>query len=85
MKLVWESQAKCSALLPPPVRGTSDDQPPVLAGLGHSRHLSTERLGSGEGPRYVWSPRGCRSERPQTTTVLLAPTLSFFNAFVSFS
>lgn len=43
-----------------------------------------ERLGSGEGPRYVWSPRGCRSERPQTTTLLPAPTLSFFNAFVSF-
>lgn len=43
-----------------------------------------ERLGSGERPHYVWSPRGCRSERPQTTTLLLAPTLSFFNAFVSF-
>lgn len=45
MKLVWESQAKCSALLPPPVRGTSDDQPPALAGLGHRRHLSTGEAG----------------------------------------
>ena len=34
MKLVWESQANallCSLL---PDRGTSDDQPPTLAGLG---------------------------------------------------